>query len=309
MSRDVLKKGTEIIFKATGEVVELEKNYIGLNDKDSVVTEKQKSGLEKKHNRTKYEREVLKEYGEFFFMQLEHDETMLQKANIDGINIVRIVYLATFANSDGLIIKDDGLHMKRKDIQSILRISKNTMPLFEKYMLEKNVLKKNDGKYYLSKDYLFKGKIEKKSKNKRHVKMFIKTIRCIYETNPRDYIGFELAISLFPQLKYNSHFAFRDPRVDEDDLEYLTVKEWLKDYVPKRQRTLVKKLSELKFDNGEYLFAFILVGSIDIKDARIMINPAIGFFGDASEFLKVRDIFTNEVKKNEEFRKINKSDI
>lgn len=295
MSRSIIVIDGKSCFTDTGELVPDDTMlYIPENFSDI----KQKSdAIKKAIKRDENQISVLKNHGEFYFLELNKNEVKLLNLDISELDVVRVIYLGTFANEDGLLLNDNGLPMNRKDIERSLKISKNTMPIFELNMLKSKILSKTNDGYFLSKKYLFKGKIERKTKSKTYVKLFIDMVRALYVSNPREYMAFEFAISLFPKLRYGDCYIYHNPKEqNEDKLVMATIRELLHEYNPEHRKQVLDRLVKFKFGNGEYLFGIGLVGSTNILDGVLMVNPKIAYFGDASNMSDVVKMFDEKVR-------------
>lgn len=290
----------KIVNTETGEIIELENPIYELKEGDVVHSKNQIEAYKKVNERNKIQREMVESFGNFLFVKVKSEMVSFINKKIPEQYIPRIFVLGTYADKNGLIVKD-GIPMMQKDIIDILNITRPTFINMAKELEKKKIMHKVDGKYYkLSKTYLVRGQLPNKISNKtRYIKVFVDTVREIYNnlniSKTTHYKAFVMAVHLIPLLEKDTcipkHMNGNNVTVRE-----LLQMVGISDEKYWRQINYIK---HLKLNNGEQLIKF-LTSSFDKEsalNASMIVNPKVFYGGDVENMLDIECSF-NEIPNN-----------
>ena len=120
-----------------------------------------------------------KELGGYVNVLYEENKLLLDEVELDEGNKFRLLYLSTYLGYEekygNLLVKDrvgkDGVkHLTKKDLKKLLKLSRNTFGEFIKEMKELNLILEEEGKFYISDKYFYKGN---ERFGKTYLKLFI----------------------------------------------------------------------------------------------------------------------------------------
>lgn len=233
------------------------------------------------------------EYGNFVFARIRNNMIELHKMELNDSQIAKVFLLSTFSDDDG-VLYNKGFRMTRKDIMEQLSINASTFTRDFKSFKENNIINEHEGRYYrLSKEYFIRGPIFDHQKGDIYIKIFINTMREIYDSivnkKRSGYRAFLMAVTMMPFIQYN------DISVKYENGNFVTVNDILKimgisDNNSWRQ---INYIRDLKLKNGEYFIKFITTGfdRESALKAGMVINPKIFYKGDAQYMMELCKYF------------------
>ena len=130
-----------------------------------------------------------KELGGYVNVLYEENKLLLDEVELDEGNKFRLLYLSTYLGYEekygNLLVKDrvgkDGVkHLTKKDLKKLLKLSRNTFGEFIKEMKELNLILEEEGKFYISDKYFYKGN---ERFGKTYLKLFINPLRKLYNSS------------------------------------------------------------------------------------------------------------------------------
>ena len=121
--------------------------------------------------------------GTFFLYMLQITPKMRPKT------AARLMYLATYLSYDGVLRSTQRTKMTKKRMAELLGLKRKTFDRFFSEVTDAGMLIKTDDGYTMNHDYFVRGKVER-ADNTRFTRVFIKSMRALYEaTPPRLQIG------------------------------------------------------------------------------------------------------------------------
>jgi len=239
-----------------------------------------------------------REHGGFIFMKA--DESVLQ--HMDSATVGRLAYLSTFLSfEEQRLLDPDGTVFEKKDLSSILGVSRPTANNFFNQCHDAGILD-DDGKYgVLLKDIFYKGK----SNDHRIIKLYQKTIRQLYKRLPyknHKYLGY--IVQLVPWINYEWNIVCHNPLKKNYELAKPMM---LKDicnilnYDELHSHRLTEALTGTWFEWDGVKQALCAVVNVNTEDARqnsLIVNPHLIFAG--TDFKKVEEFGMSFVPRKKE---------
>lgn len=229
---------------------------------------------------------MMGDYENFYFMLFKENNVLNQQ--IKNENIVRIIYLATYIDYDGYLKTRKKKIIKKSDLKEILNLSKNVFYDFFNEMNNLGIFEiENDGSIKLNSNNFKKGSL---SQNDDGTRMFINTIRSLYENTPiKEHHQLGLAFTLLPFINKKYNIVCQNPtEQDFEKIKHLTLRDIcdICGFERKRVRRMLKILMSFSFVyNGKHfgLFGYSLSGS-DFYSGKITINPLISYRGNKRDY-------------------------
>lgn len=201
--------------------------------------------------------------------------------NIATSDLARLIFLSSYANyNEGLIVYDNGVQVKEKDLADFLSVSQVTANRFKKKLTSLGVLSLKNGSIYVSKEFVFKGK---RSRNEKHFsRMFNNSIRDLYlNSNPS---SLALIYKILPFIGFWHNVLCTNPNDKEGTpIEPFGWYDLCRILDIKNPNELKKKLKEYSFSNDEPI---LKTGTIGDKK-MIYVNPRIVFMNNDSDLFKM----------------------
>lgn len=204
---------TYVGFSQDGEIIDSFNLHEGdtLKIQEQGKKEKQKKYLKNQTELGKLEREL----GGFYM--LYYSEKLFDGVVSDN-HIARIIYLATFIeyNTNRLVFQEHGKTNKifrERDISIVLGLERRTYNDFKKEMTTNGIMEFKEDGIYLSSIYFNKG--EEKHRKQFFIKMYIDTIRQLYEqTSTRQHKTLGYLFRLIPFIEYEYNILTFSPNTD-----------------------------------------------------------------------------------------------
>lgn len=327
MSWSLLDKKTgELMLNEDGSTVNIkikkdEKIVSIITDEDIKNQKRQKEGLEKKINkeRRKEENEILnKELGGFIMTISVKNQLLFDK--IEGLqdsDIPKLLYLGTYLDykdrSENLLVNilngSKIEYIKSSTIYELLGISRSACSTWLKRMVEIDMISITKEKYVrLNSKYFLKGFIdEKKLQKGNYARLFIKTVRELYEENSfRKHKQLSYIFKLIPLAHVETNIICKDICVDKEDIEFYSAKEVLnllnrKTIENDNEKRLLKELHSFRVNvNGQDVRP-IRVSNLDILNTGrknieyIVLNPFISFKSDYETLKFLQSLYRFEL--------------
>ena len=277
-----------------------------LKDNEDININKKKKDLTPKQLRIVSNKKEIKKHcgqlGGFVHMLCIRNKLLFQDVGIDRANISRIIFLATYLDynnrQQGLLIKHGKNNkveaLKRKDLIKLLNLKEDTFKSFLKDVTSHNLMYIADDKYYINPSYFNKG--ENEFDNKEYTRLFINSIRYIYNNCPaRQHKNLSYVYQLIPFMNYELNIVCSNPlEVDFYKLNKLSLKDICKllavDTSSKRNMYKLrdKLLQFYVVIDGQrfYLFSYVRVlNGYGLKD-YFAINPYVVWAGNDMEELR-----------------------
>lgn len=290
--------------KDTGEVYS--EQLILANDEvvgNKLITKNKEKKLNFLRENNEFEKHC-SNLGGFIHMIYLKNDILFNNTNIDKNNITRIIYLATFMNyEDGLLVfdeqkREEGKYtnkqpLTRDDIQEILKLNDSTFKRFLKNVKDNNLLRVEKKKFYINTECFIKGEVDKLKKNQEYCRLYINTIRSLYNgCKPTQHKILANILQLIPYIHYNENIICHNPNCDilKEDIQYLTLNE-ICDMLgisenEGNRTTLAKQLYsfKLKFDEKEIpLLSYVVVNSCT---NYFVVNPLVIYKGNSLMSIK-----------------------
>lgn len=240
--------------------------------------------------------------GGYVNMIYANNEILFNELNIDKANISRIIYLATYLDYNnrekGLLVNQsrdkDGTYstlepMTKKDIQKALGLTDSTFKRFFKDMKDNSIIFEANDKFYINPDYFTKGEVDKEiKKNKNYCRLFINTIRDLYEgCKTSQHKVLSSIYQLIPFVHYEHNIVCHNPQEPTQEPKGMTLNE-ICDLLginnDKGNRSnFAKKLYQFKLNlkGQEYhLFSYVIVNA---DYDYFVVNPLVIYSGNNLE--------------------------
>jgi len=252
--------------------------------------ESQVKNEKKYHKTTKVKREFKDEYGGFVF-KTDTKKSKRVDDSITNSDLAKILYVSTFINYDNVIQTDDKRNMNKNDLKEILGVNKNIFYAWYNKMVKLKVIVESDTKLSISNGYVIKGEISGK---KRYNRVFINSIRDIYESNigkKASTVGHIMRLLKYVN-RYGNVLCWNPDEYDEEKVELMTIGQilpQLKEY-KNNPKLFMDTIDQYRLSNGEPIIVFFSTKSESSKQ-YMMMNPSLTFSGKLDSMKSVRDIF------------------
>lgn len=262
----------------TGETLELREGDKIIKKKQEEAIMKNKRNLELKNNMTLWNNQL----GGFVFVIFKYCDEMISE-NIKQEDIVKLFYLATYVDYEGYIIYRN-TRVKRKTVNQILNIHRNSFPLFFNKMIRLGILIQDDNKYIkISSDYFEKGEIAKEIKKYyNYTRLYINTIRYLYQNVPI-YLhkGLGNYFKMIPYIHRQKNLLCHNPESPKEYINLMRVGELKKilNYTEDGVSKLIRSLLRIRLNDGSAIIGFFREDSDEAK-SYIIINPKVFYGGN-----------------------------
>lgn len=219
----------------------------------------------------------------------------------DGLSpetTTRLIYLITYMNYNGDLMKNHKTKMKKSDLCSILGLSDATIFRFWKEVNDKYIYEDSGGYLKLSSTDIFqKGKLKQNDDNSFYQRFYIDAIQNLYkktDTSKHKHLGYVFKMLPFINIEYN--VLCNNPfETDEKEIHPIGFNEFCEyiNYENNQRKRLIKTYSEIKFkaDGKRELFCSFVSDGINNDNQKIFVNPHILYGGSDYKKVKVLGIF------------------
>lgn len=265
----------------TGELRLTEDILVALNEGDVVRRKKQIEYASIAYN-------AKNNNGNFVWLLFNYGKDLFP--NISAANLTRLMYAATFCNSDGSI-------MSKQSLRNQMNLNRPRWSEFWNEMIENNVLYEKDKMVYVRQDFVVKGSIDT---NKNYTRLFCEYVQRLYEgcnsANAHKQLSYIFKIIPFINRRTNT-VCMNPMEQNEQNIQPMRLGDFCDaiGYERKNARRLAKELLDIRI-NGELAVGFF-VSSMDEKTWLLVVNPKLYFGGKYDPlFQKYRNLFIEEAK-------------
>lgn len=265
----------------TGELKLTEDILVALNEGDVVRRKKQIEYASIAYN-------AKNNNGNFVWLLFNYGKDLFP--NISAANLTRLMYAATFCNSDGSI-------MSKQSLRSQMNLNRTRWTEFWKEMTDNNVLYEKDKIVYVRQEFVAKGSIDT---NKNYTRLFCEYVQRLYEgcnsANAHKQLSYIFKIIPFINRRTNT-VCLNPMEQNEQNIQPMRLGDFCDavGYERKNARRLAKELLDIRI-NGELAVGFF-VSSMDEKSWLLVVNPKLYFGGKYDPlFQKYRNLFIEEAK-------------
>ena len=271
----------------TGELKLTEDILVALQDGDMVRRKKQ---IE--YSRIIYDAKT--NNGNFVWLLFNYGKDLFP--NISAANLTRLMYAATFCNSDGSI-------MSKKSLRSQMNLNRTRWSEFWNEMVENDILYEKNNVVYVKQEFVTKGSIDT---NKNYTRLFCEYVQQLYEgcdsSNAHKQLSYIFKIIPFINRRTNT-VCINPLEQNEQNVRPMCLGDFCDavGYDRKNARRLAKELLDIRI-NGELAVGFF-VSSMDEKTWLLVVNPKLYFGGKYDPlFQKYRNLFIEEAKNYNELK-------
>lgn len=233
-------------------------------------------------------REALCPLGKFYFVLSEE-----QFQGVSPESVTRLIFLNTFMDyRNNRLMLSERTPMKRKDLVSVLNVSKATVSRFWKEVAPKYIAEYDDGLIFSNSETFKRGTLPKK-KYITYQKIYIEGVRKLYQSTSIKYhrqLGYFFKLLPFINVEYNL-LCYPESVLSKniENIELISISDfchWI-DYDVSQLYKLVNIYQTIVFDvgNRKERFCTLIYDGVDKKNAKICINPHIFYSG--SDYGKV----------------------
>jgi len=281
----------------TGEVIDGSRvyNYQTVENRQKQIDYiKQKTESKRKF---KESRKYTKEYGNFIWNIYNINQQNFTGAKAS--DITRLMFLSTYLNYDGYLMFDNGKPVTKKNMNSLLKLSKSSYKYFCSRQSKENILEVKDDKMRVNPNVFEKGCLPKSrvagwiQQNKYITRLYVNGVRNIYNKSSissHKTLSYLFQILPFVNRQYNI-VCFNPLEENLDNIKCMSLGDFCDtiNYSKNNVRQLKNMLFNPKFEfNNKTTSAIRLVcdDSNSLHD-EIFINPCIYYAGDKWEEVKV----------------------
>jgi len=297
-----------IIEKIGGENLKKEKPTMTLIDADTgqihenistIVTKKQDEYFKDWWKTSKENKEFVEQYGNFIFKTNSKKVDKLED-KISGVDITKLIYCATYLNYNNVLQLDNGEIINKKKLKELINVDENK---WYNSMIKLNILiEENNKNIKISKNYCIRGKLVK---NKRYSRIFINSVRRLYENNKgKNMTSLGNIIKLLPYINPLLNILCTNPNeTDIDEINPLTLKEISEifGYTGDNCFKIINKINKYKLESGEPIVMFMNDNDSKRNDFLIF-NPSLTYSANINEdtmasIFRLRGIFNKNKNK------------
>lgn len=225
------------------------------------------------------------ELGYFFFVLASE-----QFSDLSPEMVTRLIFLNTFAGYDNRLMLTERTPMRRKNLESVMDVSKSTVKRFWKKVCP-NYIKEDKNGLMITNNLIFKKNKLQRKEYIPYQKFYIESVRKLYsttDTSNHKHLGYIFKLLPFINIEYN--LICRNPlETDIDQIELISIADFCNmiGFNIVHLNRLLRIYNNIRFDvNGRAeRFCTIIYDGIHKNNAKICINPRILFSG--SDYRKV----------------------
>ena len=274
--------------QAGGEWVYIEYGSKILTPEQQEAHRRWKENREREEARKELAKMWKKDAGQFYFASSRDAYRELCPEDT-----ARLFYLATYLDYNGyLLTGNNWKHIRRKDLQHQLDLSRTEAYRFWKAVSEKYLFEDEQGNLKMSPDFFYRGKVVDHSGNFQ--RLYISSVRSLYRgtsTSRHKYLGYIFQMLPYVNIEYNT-LCYNPLEKELDKVEKIPMDEFCErlGYSARNRRRLLSIYSEMKFPVGnitERLCSFVFTDG-KLSTANIIINPRVFYQG--KDPLKVAEL-------------------
>ena len=195
----------------------------------------------------------------------------------------RLMYLATYLSYDGVLCSTQRTKMTKKRMAELLGLKRKTFDRFFVEVTDAGMLIKTDDGYTMDRNYFVRGKVER-ANNTRFTRVFIKSMRALYEATPpclHQYLGYIFLMMPYVNVQWN--IVCHNPLEDHlEVIEPMTLGEFCDaiGYERDNAQRLLDNYRKITFNwKGKQQYFCTFFYEEDIRDMRIVCNPNLFYIG------------------------------
>lgn len=302
----------------TGEVLSQTKYANGCRVESQEEVNQKKEHYNQKHQRQLQniaKKKQMSEIGEFIW-SVYYLNTVLNPGHISEPNITRLMYLATFIDYDGYLLKPNSPqlftnpnkeYMDKHDMKNIMKLKPRTFTNFyNEVILDKKLFTiSDDGRYKIDDFYFGRGNISRTKIrslaecNFFMTKLYIKGVRELYvKATPTSHKTLSYLFQIIPYVNRKYNIVCHNPlETDLKKVEPMTLGEFCRTigYDESHSNRLFSTLFEPMFttDDGNIQSAvrYVATKGTSKKTYNIFINPRVYYAGDNWKEIEVLGAF------------------
>ena len=235
---------------------------------------------------TKVMKEWNKNLGGFIFILFQQNDKILNiKEKLTTEKFLKLIYLATYINYDGVLIYKQS-PMTKHDMEELMNINRINLNLFLNQMFDLGIMSENaEGRTMISQDYFVKGDLDPKlKKNNNFSRIFINPTRYLFENVPKDrHSKLGAFYKMIPYVHRQWNILCYSPDDMRTDVKAMPFNEIYKILYCHKNTLIdfVEVLNCIRLDNGEGIIALYNSNIYDSnKHKYIMVNPKIYYGGN-----------------------------
>ena len=232
---------------------------------------------------------------DFTWIVFEYGKELLP--NIKDQSLVRLIYLSTICDYDGIL-------PPKSVIKKKLKLSDKYWSYFFKEMRSNNLILEDEetGALCLNKDFFIKGSLKEMSDKRDCTRLFCNFIQDVYDAcdNIKSINQISYLYKLIPFVNRRTNIVCYNPKEQDPEKVYpITLGEFcdMIGYSRKNARRLVSDLLSLKC-NGQNLIGFF-VTNLNQTSWKIIVNPHIYYGGQNDKIYKEQIALLTDYKPQE----------
>ena len=302
----------------TGEILETKEYENGVRMQSQKEVKQKKEFYDQEHERqflNAIKKKQMSEIGEFIW-SIYYINTVYNPGNISESNITRLMYLVTFIDYDGYLIKPNSPqfftsrnkeYMDKHDIKDVMKLKPRTFTNFyNEVILDKKMFTiSDDGRYKINDFYFNRGNIDSdKIRNLAEcnayiTKLYIKGVREMYAmATPKSHKTLSYLFQIIPYVNRKYNIVCHNPlEADLKRIKPMTLGEFCNTigYDESNSTRLFSTLFEPMFttDDGNIQSAvrYVATKGTSKKTYNIFINPRVYYAGDNWKEIEVLGAF------------------
>ena len=234
---------------------------------------------------------------DFTWIVFEYGKELLP--NIKDQSLVRLIYLSTICDYDGIL-------PPKSVIKKKLKLSDKYWSYFFKEMRSNNLILEDEetGALCLNKDFFIKGSLKEMSDKRDCTRLFCNIIQDVYDAcdNIKSINQISYLYKLIPFVNRRTNIVCYNPKEQDPEKVYpITLGEFcdMIGYSRKNARRLVSDLLSLKC-NGQNLIGFF-VTNLNQTSWKIIVNPHIYYGGQNDKIYKEQIALLTDYNPQEAF--------
>ena len=234
---------------------------------------------------------------DFTWIVFEYGKELLP--NIKDQSLVRLIYLSTICDYDGVLPPKNVIKKK-------LKLSDKYWSYFFKEMRSNNLILEDEetGALCLNKDFFIKGSLKEMSDKRDCTRLFCNFIQDVYDAcdNIKSINQISYLYKLIPFVNRRTNIVCYNPKEQDPEKVYpITLGEFcdMIGYSRKNARRLVSDLLSLKC-NGQNLIGFF-VTNLNQTSWKIIVNPHIYYGGQNDKIYKEQIALLTDYNPQEAF--------
>lgn len=234
---------------------------------------------------------------DFTWIVFEYGKELLP--NIKDQSLVRLIYLSTICDYDGIL-------PPKSVIKKKLKLSDKYWSYFFKEMRSNNLILEDEetGALCLNKDFFIKGSLKEMSDKRDCTRLFCNFVQDVYDAcdNIKSINQISYLYKLIPFVNRRTNIVCYNPKEQDPEKVYpITLGEFcdMIGYSRKNARRLVSDLLSLKC-NGQNLIGFF-VTNLNQTSWKIIVNPHIYYGGQNDKIYKEQIALLTDYNPQEAF--------